>query len=131
MSDAPMADRTWPSREEFRRMTPAEVNRFLEAIGAKVRVLDIPPATAPRAGGPAQSGTTGATASEPPPAGVAASAPPALTRWCQPRAHRYDPDAIDSDLVVCGRCGYVRPWLGWNRRTSLDAVAEKRNEASK
>jgi hypothetical protein len=32
--------RTWPSLEDFRRMTPADVNAFLESIGAIVRVVD-------------------------------------------------------------------------------------------
>jgi hypothetical protein len=34
------ADKSWPSLEECRRMTPAEVNAYLASIGATVRVLD-------------------------------------------------------------------------------------------
>ena len=38
--DKPEKTRTWPSRDEFRKMSPEEVNAFLESIGASQRVIE-------------------------------------------------------------------------------------------
>lgn len=37
-SAEPRAERQWPSRDEFRQMTPTEVNRYLASIGVPHRV---------------------------------------------------------------------------------------------